>query len=107
MERDWAKCQVLTTANYNTTSKVSEWLSGGLNFQIEHHLFPTISHTHLREISGIVKKTCGEFRVPYFEHKSYWGALKHHYEHLKRMGKPPGECQGVDFKQIFEAGKVE
>jgi len=91
-ERDWAKLQVMSTSNYSVDSFLATWFSAGLNYQIEHHLFPTLAHTNLPEIAPIVKETCKEFHVPYFSHSSYWEALKHHYNHLKRMSVPPSEA---------------
>ncbi len=37
-ERDWAKLQILTSTNFAVGSKLWTWLSGGLNYQIEHHV---------------------------------------------------------------------
>lgn len=54
-DNDWAKCQVFGSSNYSTANPLATWFSGGLNFQIEHHLFPTIAHTRLPEIAPIVK----------------------------------------------------
>jgi len=100
-EKDWAKCQVLTTANYAMGSKIATWLSGGLNYQIEHHLFPTIAHVYLPEIAPLVQEICKEFQVPYFAHKSYWEALCHHYQHLKRMSISPEQATAFDYKSLF------
>ncbi|MEO6537709.1 MAG: acyl-CoA desaturase, partial [Ferruginibacter sp.] len=65
IENEWAIHQIETTANFATKNKLISWLVGGLNFQIEHHLFPKISHIHYPEISKIIKKTCAEFNVKY------------------------------------------
>ncbi len=69
MEDEWAIHQIKTTANFATRNKLVSWLVGGLNFQIEHHLFPKISHVHYPAISKIIKKACMEYghclyRVP-------------------------------------------
>lgn len=69
-ERDWAKLQVATSCNFAIHSRLWMWLSGGLNFQIEHHLFPAISHTYLPYIAPIVQQTCKEYNVPYRDRKS-------------------------------------
>jgi len=106
-ERDWAKCQVLTTANYSVGSKLATWLSGGLNYQIEHHLFPTIAHVYLPEIAPIVQQTCKEYNVPYFAHKTYWEALGHHYQHLKRMSVPPDQATPLDYKSLLNTGQLK
>eukprot|EP01100_Stratorugosa_tubuloviscum_P003052 TRINITY_DN1721_c0_g1_i1.p1 TRINITY_DN1721_c0_g1~~TRINITY_DN1721_c0_g1_i1.p1 ORF type:complete len:447 (+),score=162.68 TRINITY_DN1721_c0_g1_i1:104-1444(+) len=87
-ERDWAKLQILTACNYSIDSTMTSLYSGGLNFQIEHHLLPTISHVHYRHISPIVRQTCKEFGVPYISFPTYFHALAHHYKHLKKLGDP-------------------
>jgi linoleoyl-CoA desaturase len=67
IENEWAIHQLETTANFATNNKLISWLVGGLNFQIEHHLFPRISHVHYPQISKIIKETCAEFNVKYIE----------------------------------------
>ncbi len=86
IENEWAIHQVQTTANFATKNKVISWLVGGLNFQIEHHLFPKISHVHYPAISKIIKKTCEEFNVKYIEYKRMRDAVLSHTLYLKRMG---------------------
>jgi linoleoyl-CoA desaturase len=86
IENEWAIHQVETTANFATKNKLISWLVGGLNFQIEHHLFPKISHVHYPAISKIIKKTCDEFDVKYIEYKRMRDAVISHTLHLKRMG---------------------
>ena len=86
IENEWAIHQVQTTANFATKSKLISWLVGGLNFQIEHHLFPKISHVHYPAISKIIKKTCDEFDVKYIEYKRMRDAVISHTLHLKKMG---------------------
>jgi len=87
-ERDWAKLQILTSCNYSLNSKFWHLASGGLNFQIEHHLFPAICHTFLPFIAPIVQETCKEYGVPYHSFPSYSVALKSYYNHLKLLGNP-------------------
>ena len=83
----WAAHQMRTTANFSTKSRVVNFFCGGLNLQIEHHLFPKVCHVHYTSISDIVKKTTLEFNLPYHENKSFFAALKSHYLVLKRMGR--------------------
>eukprot|EP01114_Cavostelium_apophysatum_P024096 TRINITY_DN932_c0_g1_i1.p1 TRINITY_DN932_c0_g1~~TRINITY_DN932_c0_g1_i1.p1 ORF type:complete len:441 (-),score=75.43 TRINITY_DN932_c0_g1_i1:60-1382(-) len=90
-EKDWAKLQVLTSSNYATNSAFWTLLSGGLNFQIEHHLFPYVSHVHLSGIAPIVKQTCKQYDVRYQCFATYFDAITSYYEHLKRMGNPTAE----------------
>jgi linoleoyl-CoA desaturase len=62
------------------------WFVGGLNFQVEHHLFPKISHIHYPEISKLVKETCEQFNVNYMEFPTVFAAVKSHVLHLKHVG---------------------
>ncbi len=86
VENHWAIHQMKTTANFANKSSVFSWLIGGLNFQIEHHLFPHICHVHYKKLSKIVKETAQEFNVPYYEHETFAGAVKSHFSLLHRLG---------------------
>lgn len=85
IENEWAIHQVITTANFATQNKVLSWLVGGLNFQIEHHLFPKISHVHYPQISKIVKQTCEQFGIQYNEHPTMLSSIRSHVRHLRQM----------------------
>jgi linoleoyl-CoA desaturase len=87
IENDWAIHQIQTTANFATKNKLVSWLVGGLNFQIEHHLFPKISHVHYPAISKIIKSTCEEFNVKYVEFKHTRDAIISHTLWLRKMGR--------------------
>jgi len=87
LEDEWAIHQLKTTANFAPRSKVISWLVGGLNFQVEHHLFPKISHIHYPAISKIVKQACEEFNVPYIEYPKMYQAVASHVNFLKQMGR--------------------
>ncbi|WP_207429755.1 acyl-CoA desaturase [Pedobacter sp. SYSU D00535] len=86
IEKEWAIHQITTTANFATKSKLASWFLGGLNFQVEHHLFPGISHIHYPHINKIVKETCKEFNITYLEHKSMATAFMSHLVHLRKLG---------------------
>ncbi|MCH8234034.1 MAG: fatty acid desaturase [Bacteroidetes bacterium] len=86
IENNWAIHQMRTTANFARGSVIFSWLIGGLNYQIEHHLFPYICHVHYSKIANIVKKTAEEFSVPYHQHKTYFAALKSHFSFLNQLG---------------------
>ena len=75
--------------NYFKENKIMNWFSGGLNFQVEHHLFPNICHIHYKKLSEIVKKTASEFQLPYNEYKTTREAIKSHFIFLKSMAKKP------------------
>jgi linoleoyl-CoA desaturase len=87
VEDDWAVHQMNTTANFATNSKVLSWLLGGLNFQVEHHLFPRISHVHYPQLNEILIRTCDDFGVKYKEYPSMFSAIKSHVLHLRQIGK--------------------
>lgn len=79
--------QLLSSANFGTNNKILTYLCGGLNFQIEHHLFPNICHVHYKAISKIVKKTAEDFNLPYNSGMSFIGALRLHGQFLKSLGR--------------------
>ncbi|QHT68752.1 acyl-CoA desaturase [Rhodocytophaga rosea] len=87
IEEAWAVVQMRTTANFARKSWLANFLCGGLNFQIEHHLFPRICHIHYRPVSEIVKKTAEEFGLPYIESETFGGAIASHYKMLRKFGK--------------------
>ena len=87
LDDEWAIHQVRTTANFATDNKVVSWLVGGLNFQIEHHLFPKISHVHYPEISKIVQQVCAEFDVTYNNYTRTRNAVVSHVMYLRQMGQ--------------------
>ena len=87
IENEWAIHQVATTANFATNNKLISWLVGGLNFQIEHHLFPKISHIHYPAISKIIKQTCNEYGIKYNEYKRMGQAIVSHFMYMKRLGR--------------------
>jgi len=89
--KDWAVHQLETTMDFAVDNKFLTWLLGGLNFQVEHHIFPTICHLHYPKIQKIVKTYCKEQSIPYHEEKSVWSAFKSHLAHLEAMSVPVRE----------------
>ena len=87
MENTWAIHQLQTTANFARNNKLLSWFVGGLNFQIEHHLFPHICHVHYKAISDIVRKTAKEFNLPYYDQPSFRGAIFSHWKILRQLGR--------------------
>ena len=87
IENEWAIHQVATTANFATGNKLISWLVGGLNFQIEHHLFPKISHVHYPAISKIIKRTCNEYGLTYIEFPKMRQAILSHVAYLRKLGR--------------------
>ncbi|MFV0590917.1 MAG: fatty acid desaturase family protein [Draconibacterium sp.] len=90
MGNTWAIHQLFTTANFSTNNKLVNWFTGGLNHQVEHHIFPNISHVHYTKIGEIVKRTAKEFNLPYNEYETTRKAIISHFKHLKALGKRPG-----------------
>lgn len=84
----WAEHQVRTTADFARRNRVLTWYLGGLNFQVEHHLFPKICHVHYPRMSSIVEEVCAKYGVPYFAHERVLGAVSSHWRWLRRMGRP-------------------
>ncbi len=89
LENNWAIHQLITTTNFGNRSRWFSWYVGGLNFQIEHHLFPNICHVHYRKISGIVEQTAKEFGLPYKSARTFVDALLGHARLLKKLGVRP------------------
>ena len=87
LEDEWAIHQLKTTANFATSNRFISWFVGGLNFQVEHHLFPKISHIHYPAISKIIKQACKEYDVKYVEYKRMHQAILSHILFLRQMGK--------------------
>jgi linoleoyl-CoA desaturase len=86
IDNAWAIHQVQTTINFSRGNRALTWLLGGLNYQIEHHLFPEVSHCHYPAVAVIVKQACADFGVRYQEHDSFWSGVCSHIRWLKRMG---------------------
>ncbi|MBL7932991.1 MAG: acyl-CoA desaturase [Bacteroidia bacterium] len=89
IENNWAIHQMNTTVNFSRDNKIISWYVGGLNYQVEHHLFPTICHVHYPQISHIVKATAEEFGIPYLENKTFGRAIGSHINTMIRFGKLP------------------
>lgn len=81
----WAVHQIRTTANFATSNRVLFWFLGGLNFQIEHHLFPNISHIHYPQVSKLVREVCKEYSLDYMEYSTMLKAVYSHVVHLRRL----------------------
>jgi linoleoyl-CoA desaturase len=89
IEQEWAIHQIESTSNFSPTSKLASAYCGGLNFQIEHHLFPNICHIHYPAISKIIKETCNEFGVSYVSYPTFRKAIGAHVSYLRTLGREP------------------
>lgn len=87
IENEWAIHELCTTVNFSRDSRILGWFVGGLNFQIEHHLFPNICHIHYKAISPIVEQTVKEFGLRYNTQPSFFSAIVSHAKMLKALGK--------------------
>jgi linoleoyl-CoA desaturase len=87
--REWAAHQVESTVNFAPGNRVLGWFVGGLNFQIEHHLFPRVCHLHYPALSVIVAEVCRKHGVGYFSHPTIGAAFRSHCRWLRLMGRGP------------------
>jgi len=105
IENEWAIHQVKTTSDFSPNSAIISWLVGGLNYQIEHHLFPRVSHVHYPALSKIVKEKCEAFNLPYNCIPSMQQAVISHFRLIRLLGKKPAsaslsmEMQDTTFAQ--------
>jgi linoleoyl-CoA desaturase len=86
IEADWAVNQLYNTANFAPGARILSWYVGGLNYQVEHHLFPNICHIHYRKLSKIVRETAEEYKLPYNSEKTFMGAIVKHGKMLYDLG---------------------
>ena len=89
IDHAWAVHQAETTVDFARDSRMVTWLVGGLNFQIEHHLFPRVGHVNYPAISRLVEETCRDFGIRYAQHRSFRAGLASHFRWLRRMGMSP------------------
>ncbi|MBC8046904.1 MAG: acyl-CoA desaturase [Fimbriimonadaceae bacterium] len=87
MEDTWAVHEVVNTANFAPDSRLLSWFVGGLNYQIEHHLFPGVCHVHYKDIAPIVKSATADFGLPYHVQPTFFKALSEHGQMLKKLGR--------------------
>lgn len=95
IENEWAIHQVLTTANFAPGNKFINWYVGGLNYQIEHHLFPRISHVHYPALSPIVKRVCLQHNIKYNQFDTMWQAMASHFKMMRELGRKPVTATSV------------
>lgn len=88
MQTDWAVHQVQTTVDFSRGNPVLCWFLGGLNFQIEHHLFHKVCHIHYPALAKVVEEACHEFGIRYSSHRTFLSALSSHFHWLVQMGRP-------------------
>lgn len=95
IEDAWLVHEMKTTANFARGNKLLCWYVSGLNFQIEHHLFPKMCSVHYPDISPIVQEVAEKYDVPYNLHPTFWGAVRSHWKMLKLFGNPDAMPSGA------------
>jgi linoleoyl-CoA desaturase len=95
----WAVHQVSTSVDFARGNRAASWLLGGLNFQIEHHLFSRICHVNYPALAPVVEQTCREFGVGYRHNPTFLTALRSHYCWLRALGRADG-AEGSTFSRI-------
>jgi len=89
LENNWAIHQLHTTTNFGHKNKLLSWYVGGLNYQVEHHLFPNVCHVHYRKLAPIVEQTAKEFGLPYKSKDTFLQAVADHAKLMKELGVKP------------------
>ncbi|MBI1825278.1 MAG: acyl-CoA desaturase [Planctomycetes bacterium] len=87
MEKSWAEHQVETTVDFARGNRLLSWYIGGLNFQIEHHLFAQVCHIHYPALAPVIENTCKEFGIRYTSHRTFRQGVRSHFRWLRRMGR--------------------
>ncbi|MEP6596730.1 MAG: acyl-CoA desaturase [Ginsengibacter sp.] len=95
VESAWAIHEIKSTADFAPGNKLVTWLVGGLNYQIEHHLFPRISHVHYPALSKIVSQKCKEFNLPYHTFPTMTAAVVSHFKLIKQLGAAPDSINNM------------
>jgi linoleoyl-CoA desaturase len=93
---EWTVHQIETTVDFSRNNRFLNWYLGGLNFQVEHHLFPNVCHVHYSGISRIVEAVCKEHGIRYKAHRTMFSALVSHYRWLREMGRAPQHFSAVN-----------
>lgn len=92
IENEWAIHEVQTTSNFAPNNAIINWYVGGLNYQIEHHLFPHMCHLLYPKIAPIVRATCEEYGLTYQSYPTFRAALKNHWQSLREFGRRPEQA---------------
>ena len=94
MENSWAIHQLMVTNDFGTNSAILNFIMGGLNHHIAHHLFPNVNHNMIPLITEHIRKLAGEIRLPYNNY-TLWGIMTSHFRLLKKNGHRPGYFEDV------------
>lgn len=107
MATAWAEHQIQTTVNFAPRNRLLSWWIGGLNYQIEHHLFPQICHVHYPALAPLVQQTCGEFGLRYAVNPTFRAGVASHFRWLRQMGRPEVESTDTAAVAKRSAAPVE
>ncbi len=99
MATAWAEHHVQTTVDFARRNRLLTWHGGGMDFQIEHHLFPQICHVHYRALAPLAQQTCLEFGLRYTVHATFLAAVASHFRWLRRMGRPSAGQQPENYDE--------
>jgi len=88
IENAWMIHQMETTSDFAGSNRLLTWYVGGLNHQVEHHLFPKVCSVHYPALSSIVRDVAEKHAVPYNHHETLRDAVRSHYRMLKTLGTP-------------------
>ncbi|HEX5000765.1 MAG TPA: acyl-CoA desaturase [Terriglobia bacterium] len=97
VDSEWAAHQIETTVDFARSSRFLNWYLGGLNLQVEHHLFPNICHVHYPALAEIVEDVSRQFGVRYAAHPTMWDAVRSHYRMLRELGRAPRAAFEAEF----------
>jgi linoleoyl-CoA desaturase len=89
VEACWAVHQVQTTVDFAPRNPIWTFYLGGLNYQIEHHLFPRVCHVHYPRIAQIVERCCKRHGIQYNVHRTFRSGVASHFRWLREMGRRP------------------
>jgi linoleoyl-CoA desaturase len=97
---EWNAHQIATTVDFAPNSRIVTWFVGGLNYQVEHHLFPKVCHVHYPALSRIVQRLAREHGIRYRSHATLAGALVSHFRYLRDLGRPIGSAAVSDVVEL-------
>lgn len=112
MEHTWLAHEMMTTANFATGNRLLTWYVGGLNYQVEHHLFPKVCSVHYPALRPIVRESARRHGIPYHEAPTLWSAIASHYRMLKKYGSgyredaPPAAAPATEAAPMIEEAVV-
>lgn len=86
--------QLATTVDFARGNRLLTWYVGGLNHQVEHHLFPKVGHRHYPAIAAIVREVCARHGIAPLDQPTLWSAFLAHIRFMRRMGLPEAADAG-------------